>query len=84
MTSTLTAAELPQHERGAAYVPSRERIVARLAAYENIVRTLAARLPHDLDDAALIGVARGLDAVADALSQTSAAGLGRALAKKGG
>jgi len=83
MASTLTAAELPQHERGTAYVPSRERILARLAAYENILRALGDRLPTNLDDAALIGVARGLDAVADALSQVSAAGFGRALAKGG-
>jgi hypothetical protein len=48
MASTLTAAELPQHERGTAYVPSRERILARLAAYENILRTLGDRLPTTL------------------------------------
>lgn len=83
MASTLTAAELPQHERGTSAVPSRARILARVADYERVLRALGDRLPTNLDDTALIGVARGLDAVADALSQVSAAGFGRALAKGG-
>ena len=81
MASTLTNAELPQHERGASAVPSRARILARLADYERVLRAIGTRLPADLDDAGLIGVARGLDAVGEGLSQTSAAGLGRTLAK---
>ena len=78
MASTLTAAELPQHERGSSAVPAPGSLTARMVRLAGTLRALAMNLPDDLDDVALIGVGRGLDALDGALSQAcAAAGLAR-------
>ena len=78
MASTLTAAELPQHERGSSAVPAPGSLTARMVRLSATLRALAGELPADLDDVALIGVGRGLDALDLALTQTAAAaGLAR-------
>lgn len=75
MASTLVAAELPQHERGASVVPTVASLGTGLAHLANralrIVVALSAR--SDLDATALIGVAGGVRKVRDGLDQICAA-----------
>lgn len=78
MASTLANAELPQHERGASVVPDPGSLAARMVRLSATLRALATNLPDGLDDLALIGVGRGLDALDLALTQSAAAaGLAR-------
>lgn len=73
----LTNAELPKHERGASAAPSQGALVARGERLSDELHRLMGELPG-LDEGERIGVARGLDRVAEALKQTAAAaGLGR-------
>lgn len=75
MASTLSAADLPQHERGASVVPTVASLGTALARLADrtlrIVVALAAR--SDLDPTALIGVAGGVRKVRDGLDQICAA-----------
>lgn len=75
MVPTLSAAELPQHERGASVVPTVATLGTSLARLADrtlrIVVALAAR--SDLDATALIGVAGGVRKVRDGLDQICAA-----------
>lgn len=75
MASTLSAAELPQHERGASVVPTVATLgtaLARLA--DRTVRIAVALVGRtDLDPTALIGVAGGIAKVREGLDQICAA-----------
>jgi hypothetical protein len=78
MASTLSASELPVHERGASVVPEAADLRARLERIALRALALCDELPADLDPTQRLYVARGLDALSDALAQTAAAaGLAR-------
>jgi len=74
----LTRAEAPQPERGASVIPDPADLRARLARIALRALALCDELPADLDPTQRLYVARGLDALSDALAQTAAAaGLAR-------
>ena len=78
MEAILTRAESPQPERGASVIPEAADLRARLERIALRALALCDELPTDLDPTQRLYVARGLDALSDALAQTAAAaGLAR-------